>query len=314
MPVLAENPPSVSHRAAARAPVRNGAARRIALSVGGISFAVESCDSMDLALDRAFVPFLTDARSCDIEVKAGWAPSLSLPAGRPLFASGGLWNAYEENGGMAFYFRTEFLGDAPYKKAWFDKTFSTGRVWLLKRYFQTGAAVNPLEYPLDELLMIHKLSTGLGMEVHSCGVVTDDGRGRLFVGHSGAGKSTTSRLWMHRPGVCVLSDDRIILRQHGNEFRMYGTPWHGDAGLAAQASNRLDRIFLLEHASKNEIFPLEPARAAAELLARCFVPFHSGEGLANTMRLIESIVKKVPVSVFRFIPGSSAVEEILRAA
>ena len=35
----------------------------------------------------------------------------------------------------------------------------------------------------------------------------------LFVGHSGAGKSTTTRLWTAREDVEVLSDDRIIVRR-----------------------------------------------------------------------------------------------------
>ena len=73
--------------------------------------------------------------------------------------------------------------------------------------------MNPLEYPLDELLWIHRLSMGEGVEVHGCGVIAPDGRGLLLTGHSGAGKSTSSRLWSQHDGARVLSDDRIILRR-----------------------------------------------------------------------------------------------------
>ena len=49
--------------------------------------------------------------------------------------------------------------------------------------------------------------------MHGCGIVRADGTGNLFVGHSGAGKSTTTRLWTEVEDVEVLSDDRIIVRR-----------------------------------------------------------------------------------------------------
>jgi len=287
---------------------------RIALSIGGISFGVSSFGDLKLALEPALIEFASNNPACDVEIAAAWAGHLELPATAPVFQSGGLWSAYPEDGGFSLYFQTAYLGSAPYKKAHFDSRFTRGRVELLKRYFDPELPVYPLEYPLDELLMIHRLSTGHGVEVHGCGVLTSDGLGRLFVGHSGAGKSTTSRLWLNQPGVRVLSDDRIILRERGGHIIMHGTPWHGDAGLAAQASGRLDRIFLLEHGSANEIIPLEPSRAVAELFTRTFVPHHSPGGLEHVLQFTEQIARKVPVSLFRFVPDTNAVEAILRAA
>jgi hypothetical protein len=72
---------------------------------------------------------------------------------------------------------------------------------------------DPLSYPLDELLIMHRLTQEKAIELHSCGIVRPDGTGNLFVGHSGAGKSTTTRLWTEREDVEVLSDDRIIVRR-----------------------------------------------------------------------------------------------------
>jgi hypothetical protein len=290
------------------------AASRIAMSIGGISFGVRSSGDLRLALEPALVEFASDNPFCDVEIEAAWTDHLELPSTAPAFESGGLWSAFQEDGGFSFYFQTAYLGNAPYKKAHFDRHFTRGRVLLLKRYFDVELPVYPLEYPLDELLMIHRLSTGPGVEVHGCGVLTGDGLGRLFVGHSGAGKSTTSRLWLNQPGVRVLSDDRIILREAGGHITMHGTPWHGDAGLAAQDSGRLDRIFLLEHGSANEILPLEPSRAVAELFTRTFVPHHSPAGLAHVLRFTEEIARQVPVALFRFVPDIVAVEAILRAA
>jgi hypothetical protein len=288
-------------------------ASRIAYRVGGISFGVTSGKNMRLSLEPGILEFEVRDTVCDVEIDADWATDLRVPAGKPLFESRGLWSAFKEDGGTAFYFRTDFLGEAPYKYAWFNQDFSQGRVRLLKRYFDSELPLYPLEYPLDELLMIHRISRGEGAEVHACGVVMPDGVGRLFIGHSGAGKSTTSRLWMEREGACVLSDDRIILRMADGAPFMYGTPWHGDAGLAAQASAGVDRIYLLEHSPANRITPLDPARAAAELFARTFVPHHDASSLRHTLEFLETLTANVPVSRFEFLPNASAIEEILRA-
>jgi hypothetical protein len=287
---------------------------RFAYRVGDISFGVTAKAGLGIALDPGLREFEVSSPRCDVEISAEWADELKMPVMRPAFESGGLWSAFKEDDGTSFYFQTSYLGESPYKRAWFNRDFSRGRVMLLKRYFDPELPVYPLEYPLDELLMIHRLAQGEGAEIHACGVVTADGAGRLFVGHSGAGKSTTSRLWLRQAGSRVLSDDRIILRLRDGKPVMYGTPWHGDAGLAAQACAPVNQILLLEHGERNEILALDPARATAELFARTFVPYHSSPGLAHTLDFLEKLTARVPVAVFRFVPEGSAVEEILRAA
>jgi hypothetical protein len=306
--------PSTTLLAAAAGPDDISSSSRFAYRVGEISFGVTAKESLRIALDPGLMEFEANSLACDVEISAEWAEELKMPVTRPAFESGGLWSAFKEDDGTSFYFQTSYLGEWPYKRAWFNKDFSRGNVKLLKRYFGPELPVYPLEYPLDELLMIHRLAQGEGAEIHACGVVTADGAGRLFVGHSGAGKSTTSRLWLRQPGSCVLSDDRIILRLRDGNPVMYGTPWHGDAGLAAQACAPVNQILLLEHGERNEILRLDPARATAELFARTFVPYHSSAGLAHTLDFLEKITARVPVALFRFVPDGSAVEEILRAA
>jgi hypothetical protein len=167
-----------------------------------------------------------------------------------------------------------------------------------------------LEYPLDELVMMHRLALGEGVEVHALGLADHDGSGYLFLGHSGAGKSTTARLWMAQPGVHLLSDDRIILREHQGKFWMYGTPWHGDAGVASPERAQLSAIFLLEQAPANEVTPLPPSKAAAELFARAFVPHYLQSGIQFTLSFLDQLTRSVPCSILRFTPTPGAVEAV----
>lgn len=288
-------------------------ATRLAVEIGGVSFGMWCERAMPVAIDPEHTPFLVPGETkhvCHIELEVFWANKLNAPSGRACFDSGGLWSAHSAPTGTEFYFTSLALGSAPYKAAWFDEKFERGHVVLNRSCFAADKPVFPLEYPIDELVMMHRLSLGEGVEVHALGLADEDGSGYLFLGHSGAGKSTTARLWMDRPGVRLLSDDRIILREHGDQFWMYGTPWHGDAGIASASRARLSSIFLLEQAPKNELTPVSQARAATELFARSFVPHYLKNGIHFTLGFLDQLTRSVPCCVFRFAPTQSAVEAI----
>jgi hypothetical protein len=161
--------------------------------------------------------------------------------------------------------------------------------------------------------MIHRLACGQGLEVHAVGIVDEAGRGHLFLGHSGAGKSTSARLWLKQPGIRILSDDRIVLRPQAEKIWMYGTPWHGDAGISSPQCAPVTNIYFLEQYGRNELLAISPGVAAAELFARSFVPRHCAEGLEFALGFIERIAHDIPCNIFRFVPELSAVEAIRHA-
>jgi hypothetical protein len=281
--------------------------------IGGITFGLHAEGGLRLTLDHELRAFACHAETSDVNLQISWADRLEAPRSELLFHSGGLWSLYAEQDGYRFSFLAPLVGMTPYKEAWFDREFRHGRVLLSREYFDTDRPVYPLEYPLDELLMIHRLSRGEGVEVHAVGISDEQGRGHLFMGHSGAGKSTTARLWTGRRDVRILSDDRIILRQREGRIWMYGTPWHGDAGIASPDCAPLSGIYLLQHGKQNEKFPLSQGKAAAELFARSFVTHHSAEGLEFTLGFLDRVTHQVPCSIFHFVPDESAVEAICRA-
>jgi hypothetical protein len=297
----------------ANLPTKVSEATRLAVYIGGFSLGMWCSGDVPAALDPEHEPFLlpsTANHACHFELDISWADSLALPKDHPSFSSGGLWAAYASTTGTKFYFSSPVVGQKPYKAAWFDPSFERGHVVLNREAFPKGRPVIPLEYPLDELVMMHRLALGEGVEVHALGLADQDGSGYLFLGHSGAGKSTTARLWMAQPGVTLLSDDRIILRRHNDKFWMYGTPWHGDAGVASPGRAPLSAIFLLEQSPANELVALSPSKAAAELFARAFVPHYLESGIQFTLSFLDQITRSVPCSILRFTPTQSAVEAV----
>jgi hypothetical protein len=285
----------------------------LAIRVAGNVLGLFPGRGLKLALGQELRPFAAEPDVCDVRMAVGWTSEMNLPCGAPLFDSGGLWSVLREDGGYRFFFTTSALGPMPYKSAWLDDEFRTGKVELFMPYFDASQAVYPLEYPLDELVMIHRLARGEGVEMHGLGVMDESGRGHLFVGHSGAGKSTLARLWQREPRALILSDDRIILRERGGRIWMHGTPWHGDAGIASPEMAPLCGAYLIEHGTRPELTPLPKGRAAAEFLARSFVPHYSAEAMDFTLGFLAGVARETPCFTFRFFPDQSAVEAICGA-
>jgi len=235
------------------------------------------------------------------------------PAGRPedlLFDSGSVWRVYRRRGGFLYTFRSPALDPPLYKSVAIDGRLARGRLHFTRR---AGGPRSPLDYPLDELLFQHRLAREGGMEVHACGLL-HEGRAILFCGRSGAGKSTTARLWRrHQPETRLLSDDRIALRARGRSLRAYGTPWHGDGGFASDAAGPLRALFFLRHSRRAVARRLPPAEAAARLLARSFPPPWDRQALAAVLETCGRVAEAVPCYELAFRPDASAVSAVLEA-
>src|SRR5580693_9511892 len=291
-----------------------GPSRRIAARIGGISLGATSvAGGPALLADAQLEDFVITDSICDVEFDVAFGGRFDSAPGELIFDSRGLWKLFRNAEGFCFRLTTDFIGTLPYKQARIAPDFKSGCIEMSREYFAAGEPVNPLEYPLDELLWIHRLALGEGVEVHGCGVIAPDGRGLLLTGHSGAGKSTSARLWSRHHAARVLSDDRIILRQENGRIQMYGTPWHGDAGIAEAAQSPVDAIFVLQHGQANELRPLGAAEGAAELFARSFVPHHSHQGLSSVLKFFHAVTSSVPCFGFSFVPDFTAVEAVCRA-
>jgi hypothetical protein len=248
----------------------------------------------------------------DATIHASWGePAVDREAALAFDPGKGLWRLYRAAAGYSLVFRSPLLGPEPYQAASFSEDWRDGRVILRRATFAERLPVYPLHYPLDELLMVHLLSRGLGIELHASGLETADGRGFLFVGQSGAGKTTMSRLWRGLPGVNIFSDERIIVRADPLGVWMYGTPWHGDGYIAEPGRARLSRIFFLRHGPRNELRAVPATTAAARLFACGFTPFHDASGLDFSLRLLETVVRTCACDELTFVPSPDVVDFVL---
>jgi len=273
------------------------------LRIAGITLAIRSDDPrIDYQFDAPVSRFVVDPAPPDVELQIEVLDDYQPPRGPLLFDSGAVWRMYAEGDGVRIECQADPVGVGPYKVATFNRDFTRGTIRMI-----TPATVDPLQYPLDELLIANLLGRGRGVELHGCGVIDADGRGHLFVGQSGAGKTTTARLWADDAKE-IVSDDRVIVREDGDGMRMFGTPWHGEAEMSSPTSAPLAAVYLLQQWSGNELCELPPAAAVARLFSCTFPMFHDPAAIGFTMSMLDRIVSCVPVRELRFTIDRAAVD------
>ncbi len=281
------------------------------IQIADITLGISSADSnLDIQLDGDMKLFSMPEADPDLSVKACWRNLEKGKTGRKIFDSGGAWRLYLSDNAYWFHCTAPAFGDVPYKIARFTRDFSCGEIFLHRPFFDTRQGIYPLQYPLDELAILNLLAQGRGVEVHACGIVDATGEGYLFVGPSGAGKTTLARLWEQQHGVSILSDDRIILRRDGKEIWMFGTPWHGEAELSAASKARLKAVYFIRHGRKNSLKSKGGTDAATRLFSCSFPLFYSPEGLGFTLEFYGGIACSVPCSELNVVPNRKVIDFI----
>jgi hypothetical protein len=282
----------------------------VRLRVAGLVLAARAARSCRALRPPHLLQRFAARRGEDIRIQVTDAPA--PPAGARLFESGGLWRVHARGSRLLYLFH-EPRPDAPLERALdIDSGLRRGVLHLPAEHWGAPPGF-ALGYPLDEVLYQHRFAREGFLELHACGLALG-GVSVLLCGSSGAGKTTSARLWLRsRPGVRVLSDDRVVVRPRGRGFRAHGTPWHGSGRYASDLSRPLLAVFFLSHARGSEAVRLGRAEAAGELLARAFPPPWDARGIATVLESCDRLASRVACFSLAFRPDRSAVEAVERA-
>ena len=102
--------------------------------------------------------------------------------------------------------------------------------------------------------------------VHSS-VIIYNGEAVMFLGESGTGKSTHTRLWRETIlGAELLNDDSPYVRVHDGRLYAYGSPWSGKTACYRNESYPVRGVVRLSQAPYNAIHRLPGVRAIGALL------------------------------------------------
>jgi len=286
--------------------------RHICLCIADIGFSITIHQPINTVhVDTIYQDFLCTAEP-EVRIHAHYdgVPQIPLRNEDTIFDPQAAWSLHRVDEQYVFL-QKDVVPSAtgPYVVAIFDRDFRHGtvhrRVRDSERVPPEGLLPYPLDYPLGEVLMICLLAQERGVMLHACGV-DDAGRGYLFAGNSGDGKSTMARLW--KDEATILNDDRIVLRQRHGRFWMYGTPWHGEYTTVSPHGIPVERIFSLHHAEANHARDWHGAAAASKLLARSFPPLWETDGMGFTLEFCTQLVKTVPCYELGFAPDRHIVD------
>lgn len=110
-----------------------------------------------------------------------------------------------------------------------------------------------------------------GIGIHASAVAYN-GKGYLFLGKSGTGKSTHAALWLqHIAGTEHINDDNPILRIVEGEAYVYGSPWSGKTPCYKDVCYPISGIVRLEQAPVNRFHRLSGVEAFIALVPGCAV-------------------------------------------
>lgn len=248
--------------------------------------------------------FVTDIRpETNLRVHHDSFPERNM--GKKIFDSGSTWSLYRDQEKYVLQDSTFDSDSPPNQLVILESDLKSGDIYFKDELFK-NSLLDPLGYPLNQILMILLLSRRKGIMLHACGI-DDRGYGYLFLGNSGHGKSTIARLWFENQ-ASVLNDDRINVREKNGELLMYGTPWHGDFKELSAKGLPIRKLFFLRHGEKNSVVPKNSAEAVLMLLTRCFPPIWDKEGMEYTMDLFHRLVQNIPCYEFSFEPDRKIVD------
>ena len=273
--------------------------------------AVSRYPAIHLTLDQPHLSFQTTSDRADISFHYLSAAHPPYQSTQLIFDSGGSYRIYQQ---ADKYLVPLGPGDCT-RVAAFDLGFTHGEVHCS---FPKDAGESPslltiylFEHPLDQLALVNYLAQGRGALLHSCGLICEN-LGWLFVGMSGAGKSTIAKIWQ-AAGEKILGDDRIILRRRNGLLRIYGTPWPGELGISSPDSAPLKNIFFLEKSSRNFIRPLPPMEAVTRLVSCSFPPLYNKNGMEFILEFFSQVIVDTPCYELGFVPEAGVIDFLREA-
>lgn len=176
----------------------------------------------------------------------------------------------------------------------------------------TRRGIAPPRHILDHLLVfalsLAALEQGF-LLIHSSTVVCA-GKAVLFLGESGTGKSTHSRLWLENlPDTSLLNDDGPALRvQADGSVTVYGTPWSGKTPCYRDVSYPLGAFVRICRAPYNRLSPrLSAIQALGATLPSCLPTLQQEDTLLDRVCAnLSAVLRVAPVFRMECLPDADA--------
>lgn len=156
-----------------------------------------------------------------------------------------------------------------------------------------------LKHALMHLYSMAIIHTGWGLLMHaSC--MEEAGHAHLFIGHSGAGKSTVMRMSLPRG---VFADEASILKIEADRITAYHSPFRSDHHTPMESRlspTPLASAQLLVQSQENRRVQLDKVSAMLALMDKVFYWAPAPAAVTSIMQQLRMLVEQVPVYELHF--------------
>jgi hypothetical protein len=136
-----------------------------------------------------------------------------------------------------------------------------------------------------------------GLLLHGAGILRNQGV-HLFIGPSGAGKTTVARL---SKAATVLNDDLVVVRPALPRWTVRGTPFSNPSQVSpTHATGPLVAVWTLQQSAENNIVSQSTGRALAHLLAAVPVMTGATETLPPVVERLKRLLETVTYAELAF--------------
>ncbi len=163
------------------------------------------------------------------------------------------------------------------------------------------------DYTLALAALCSRFSYFNTLLVHSSFIIYQ-GKGIVFTGRSGIGKTTQAELWNKYKGAEIVNGDKTFIREVDGRFFAYGLPWKGSSAYCLDKSAELVGIVVLDQSEKNRIRKIgDPVE---RLLPHVFFPHWDNVCLEKTLDTFDLLTESVPVWLLECRPDEEAVKTV----
>lgn len=156
---------------------------------------------------------------------------------------------------------------------------------------QNHHPLNPVA--LAYFFYIHALGRQV-IQIHAA-TVQHQGKGILFLGPSGAGKTTQAERWAQFRGASIINGDVGFVQRTEEGFLAWGTPWHGSSPYCLNTSVPLKALVVLKQAPYNTLRELTGFERLREVSGNVFYPTWLEGGMELGVETLDRLLREVPV-------------------